>query len=120
VLLALLAIGTGVPRTMAMPQHTSAPVTTAGVVTQSAVASAPQIALEHFAFGPTALTVSVGTMVTWVNHDDDLHTVTSATGLFTSPGLDSGDGFTYRFTAPGTYTYFCALHPHMTGTIIVL
>jgi plastocyanin len=45
--------------------------------------------------------------------------VTSTQGLFASPGLDSGDNFSYRFTTPGTYPYFCALHPHMKGTIIV-
>jgi plastocyanin len=70
-------------------------------------------------FGPVTLTVSVGTTVTWVNNDDDLHTVTSTQGLFASPGLDHGDTFSYRFTAPGTYSYFCALHPHMKGTVIV-
>jgi hypothetical protein len=65
------------------------------------------------------LTIRAGTTVTWVNNDDDLHTVTSTQGLFASPGLDHGDTFAYRFTAPGMYPYFCALHPHMQGTIIV-
>jgi plastocyanin len=82
-------------------------------------ASAPQIAIEHFTFGPSTLTVAVGTTVTWVNRDDELHTATSSTGLFASPGLDTGDVFSYRFNTPGTYVYVCALHPYMTGTIIV-
>jgi plastocyanin len=82
-------------------------------------ASVPQISIEHFAFGTSMLSVTVGTTVTWVNHDDDLHTVTSSDGLFASPGLDTDDVFAYHFTAPGTYAYRCALHPHMTGTIIV-
>jgi len=82
-------------------------------------ASAPQISIEQFAFGTPMLSVTVGTTVTWVNHDDDLHTVTSSDGLFASPGLDTDDVFAYHFTAPGTYAYRCALHPHMTGTIIV-
>lgn len=85
----------------------------------TAAATAPQVTVEQAMFGPATLTISVGTTVTWVNHDSDLHTVTSTQGLFASPGLDSGDNFSYRFTTPGTYPYFCALHPHMHGTIIV-
>jgi plastocyanin len=85
----------------------------------TAAATAPQVTVEQAMFGPATLTIRAGTTVTWVNHDGDLHTVTSTQGLFASPGLDAGDTFAYRFTAPGTYPYFCALHPHMHGTIIV-
>jgi len=84
-----------------------------------AAATAPQVTLEHEKFGPATVTIRVGTTVTWVNNDGDLHTVTSSQGLFASPGLDPGDTFAYRFTAPGTYPYFCAVHPHMKGTILV-
>ena len=82
-------------------------------------ATAPQVTVAQATFGPVTLTIRAGTTVTWVNNDGDLHTVTSTQGLFASPGLDSGDTFAYRFTAPGTYPYFCALHPHMKGTILV-
>jgi len=85
----------------------------------TAAATAPQVSVEQAMFGPATLTIHVGATVTWVNHDSDLHTVTSTQGLFASPGLDSGDNFSYRFTTPGTYPYFCALHPHMKGTILV-
>jgi len=85
----------------------------------TAAATAPQVTVEQATFGPATLTIHAGATVTCVNHDSDLHTVTSTQGLFASPGLDSGDNFSYRFTAPGTYAYFCALHPHMKGTIIV-
>jgi len=84
-----------------------------------AAATAPQLTLEHEKFGPATVTIRAGTTVTWVNNDGDLHTVTSSQGLFASPGLDPGDTFAYRFTAPGTYPYFCAVHPHMKGTILV-
>jgi len=84
-----------------------------------AAATAPQVTLEHEKFGPATVTIRAGTTVTWVNNDGDLHTVTSSQGLFASPGLDPGDTFAYRFTAPGTYPYFCAVHPHMKGTILV-
>jgi plastocyanin len=87
--------------------------------TATAVATAPQVTVEQATFGPATVTIRAGTTVTWVNNDGDLHTVTSTQGLFASPGLDHGDTFAYRFTAPGTYPYFCALHPHMKGTIIV-
>src|SRR4029077_19191969 len=65
-----------------------------------AAATAPQITLEHEKFGPATVTIRAGTTVTWVNHDGDLHTVTSSQGLFASPGLDPGDPFAYRFPAP--------------------
>jgi plastocyanin len=87
-------------------------------VTVAKVAS-PQIRIENFQFAPAMVTVPVGTTVTWTNDDGTLHTVTSATKVFSSAGLDEGGAFSYTFTSPGTYTYFCKLHPHMTGTIVV-
>ena len=104
-----------VPRTIAA-QATPSPTQAESA---TAAATAPQVTVEHATFGPATLTIRVGATVTWVNNDGDLHTVTSTQGLFASPGLDSGDTFAYRFTAPGTYPYFCALHPHMQGTILV-
>ncbi len=83
------------------------------------VASAPQVEIHDFQFTPATITVSVGTTVTWTNRDDTLHTVTEANRRFASPGLDPGGVFTYTFADPGTYTYFCSLHPHMTATVIV-
>ncbi|HXZ43799.1 MAG TPA: cupredoxin domain-containing protein [archaeon] len=87
-------------------------------VTVAKVAS-PQIRIENFQFTPAAVTVPVGTTVTWTNDDGTLHTVTSTTKAFSSAGLDEGGVFSYTFTSPGTYSYFCKLHPHMTGTIVV-
>jgi plastocyanin len=79
----------------------------------------PEIRIENFHFDPATVTVPVGTTVTWTNNDGTLHTVTSATKVFSSAGLDGGGAFSYIFTSPGTYTYYCKLHPHMTGTIVV-
>jgi plastocyanin len=112
ILLTWLVSAPGTMAAQATPSPTQAQVATAA-------ATAPQVTVEQATFGPATLTIHVGATVTWVNHDGDLHTVTSTQGLFASPGLDSGDNFSYRFTAPGTYPYFCALHPHMKGTIIV-
>ena len=63
--------------------------------------------------------MQAGTTVTWINADDAPHTVVSSTKLFKSSALDTEDKFSFTFTTPGTYEYFCSLHPHMTGTVVV-
>jgi plastocyanin len=77
--------------------------------------------IDNFAFTPAKLEIPAGTKVTWTNHDDIPHTVTSANPpkLFHSGPLDTDDSFAFTFDKPGTYTYFCALHPHMQGTVLV-
>jgi plastocyanin len=78
-----------------------------------------QVLVSNFAFDPPTLTINAGTTVTWVNQDEEPHTATSADGKFASPALDTDQSFSFRFDAPGTYAYFCAVHPHMRGTIVV-
>jgi plastocyanin len=115
-----IACSVGAAPSTSMPHSMTAAVAATPVnATVSGERSGPEIVIEHFMFGPATLTVPVGTTVTWLNHDDDLHTVTAVEGRFASPGLDSGEEFSYRFTTPGTFTYTCALHPQMAGTIIV-
>ena len=82
-------------------------------------ATSPTVGIKEFKYAPGALTVSLGTRVTWVNHDEEPHTVTSATGAFASTGLVKDDSFAQTFTKRGTYQYFCALHPHMKATVVV-
>jgi amicyanin len=82
-------------------------------------ALSPGIEIRNFSFATPALTVPAGTTVTWTNRDEEPHTVTSAERVFASPGLDAGETFSFTFTTPGTYHYYCALHPHMTGTVVV-
>ena len=77
------------------------------------------VKIDNFTFAPARLTVKAGTTVTWRNEDDIPHTVTSATRLFKSKVLDTDDSFSFTFAEPGTYEYFCSLHPRMTGTIVV-
>jgi amicyanin len=77
------------------------------------------VKIDNFAFSPSALTVKVGTKVTWTNEDDIPHTVDATAGAFKSGALDTDQAFSFTFAKPGTYQYFCALHPHMTGTIVV-
>ena len=80
-----------------------------------------EVTIDNYTFSPNLLTVPVGTTVTWVNHDDTPHTVVSDDNprTFRSGGLDTDDKFSFTFTKPGTYKYFCAVHPHMTGMVIV-
>jgi plastocyanin len=82
-------------------------------------AAANQVIIENFSFAPATLTVKVGTKVTWINRDDVPHTVNENDKRFKSSTMDSDDQFSYTFSSPGTFRYFCALHPKMTGQIIV-
>jgi amicyanin len=77
------------------------------------------VKIDNFSFTPQTLTVPAGTTVTWVNKDDVPHTVISTDKKFKSRALDTDDRFSYTFSAPGTYDYFCSVHPHMTGKIVV-
>jgi plastocyanin len=86
------------------------------------VADSPnQVVIDNFEFGPAEITVAPGTEVTWVNRDDEPHTVTSAADkpLFNSPALDTGEKFAFVFKQPGRYAYFCSIHPRMRGVIVV-
>jgi len=80
---------------------------------------AAQVKIDNFSFTPTTLTVAPGTTVTWTNSDDVPHTVVSDDKLFKSKVLDTDEKFSYTFTKPGTYPYFCSVHPKMTGSIVV-
>jgi plastocyanin len=87
----------------------------AGTETQSAA----DVKIDNFAFTPVAVTVKVGTEVTWINHDDIPHTVDSTDGKFKSAALDTDDKFQFRFNEPGEYPFYCRLHPKMTGRVVV-
>ncbi|MGD0024961.1 MAG: cupredoxin family copper-binding protein [Xanthobacteraceae bacterium] len=91
-----------------------------GVVIARAQSPASAVSIDNFTFNPQKLTVKAGTTVTWTNKDDIPHGIASANNAFTrSKALDTDDSFSFTFTAPGTYEYFCYIHPHMTGTIVV-
>jgi plastocyanin len=79
------------------------------------------VVIDNFTFTPATLTVPVGTRVVWRNDDDIPHTVVSDASppLFRSKALDTDDSYATVFDKPGTYGYFCGLHPHMQGTIVV-
>jgi plastocyanin len=79
---------------------------------------AAEITIDNFSFTPPTLTVKVGTPITWINHDDIPHTVVSEEQAFKSKALDTDEKFTFTPAKAGTYTYFCSIHPKMTGKIV--
>jgi plastocyanin len=99
-------------------------VVIAGIAAFLLLAATPALAedvavkIGNFTFGPKELKVKAGTTVTWTNEDDIPHTVVSPNN-FRSKVLDTDGTYAFTFTTPGTYTYFCSLHPHMTATVVV-
>jgi plastocyanin len=81
--------------------------------------SAVEVKIDNFSFSPETLTVKVGTPVTWTNRDDMAHTVVSEDKSFKSKALDTDEKFSFTPTKAGTYTYYCSIHPRMTGKLIV-
>lgn len=94
------------------------------VLADDAPAAAPsgtntKVKIDNFTFNPAQLTVKVGTTVTWQNVDDIPHTVVSIAAKMRSKALDTNDSFSFTFKDTGEFSYFCSLHPHMVGNIVV-
>lgn len=86
----------------------------------SNVSSGSRIEIKDFAFNPQTITVKSGEKITWINRDEEPHTIVSVEKQFKkSSALDTDQEFTITAGAPGTYTYYCSVHPKMTGTIVV-
>jgi plastocyanin len=77
------------------------------------------VTIDNFTFSPTPITVAAGATVTWTNDDDIPHTVRAVDGSFRSKPMDSADSYSFTFTRPGVYSYFCSIHPKMLGKIVV-
>jgi plastocyanin len=90
-----------------------------GASAEQAQASNVEVKIDNFSFGPATLTVAAGTTVTWTNRDDIPHTVVSDDKVFKSKVLDTDEKFSFTFAKPGTYGYFCSIHPKMTGKVVV-
>jgi plastocyanin len=90
-----------------------------GVGAQEKAPAGAAVKIDNFSFGPATVTVPVGTTVTWTNRDDIPHTAVSTDGVFKSKVMDTDEQFSFVFSKPGTYPYFCSIHPKMTGQIIV-
>jgi len=94
--------------------QTSRPVRAAGEQPSKAA-----VTIDNFNFTPSTITVSAGTTVVWTNEDDVPHNVTNPDKEFKSPTLDTDDKWAYTFKKPGTYEYYCTIHPKMTGRVVV-
>jgi plastocyanin len=77
------------------------------------------VGIDNFTFSPGTITVRAGTKVEWENNDDIPHSIVETTGKFHSAALDTEDKFSFTFTQAGTFDYFCGLHPHMVGKVVV-
>jgi amicyanin len=91
----------------------------AGLARARAEGDQVTVKIDNFTFEPDKLTVKVGTTVTWINEDDIPHTVVATNKAFRSKALDTDDKFSFTFTTPGSYEYFCSLHPHMKAMVVV-
>ena len=80
---------------------------------------ATEIKIDNFSFTPPVLTVPAGTKVTWTNRDDIPHNIVSSEQKFKSKPLDTDEAYSFTFNEPGTYQYFCGLHPKMVGKVVV-
>jgi len=94
-------------------------VAVATVAAEDAKGAPNEITIDNFVFTPKELTVAVGTTIKWANHDDIPHSVVDKNKTFRSKALDTDDSFSYTFATAGTFDYFCGLHPHMVGQVIV-
>jgi plastocyanin len=121
----VIALAMSVRAVSLMSQVEAAGTSSASAATTTAPATVPAteslVEIDNFVFKPKELTVAVGAKVTWVNKDDVPHTATSSDDprVFDSKTLDTDDKYSFTFTKPGTYKYFCKVHPHMTGVVIV-
>ena len=80
---------------------------------------ATEVKIDNFIFAPNPVTVPAGTTIRWTNRDDIPHNVVGDDKSFKSKVLDTGDRFSFTFAKAGEFAYFCSLHPHMTGKIVV-
>lgn len=119
----LALAGCGAPATVAPAQAQTA--NTQAIPAQAPATARPTavatnaIDIKGFDFHPAVITVPVGTTVTWTNDDVEQHTVTARDKSFNSDAINNGQTFSFTFSQAGSYDYFCQIHPHMTGTVVV-
>jgi plastocyanin len=97
----------------------SGPLQMGPVAAAEAKPNVTAITIDNFSFAPMQIEIAAGTQVTWINKDDVPHTVVSVDHKFKSRALDTDESFSFTFQDPGTYEYFCSVHPKMTGKIVV-
>lgn len=78
------------------------------------------VEIDDFAFVPATLTIKRGDAVTWINRDEEPHTVADSGGSFRSPGMGANGTYSFTFSTPGTFDYICTIHTFMRGTVVVI
>jgi plastocyanin len=91
----------------------------AGTQLAAAAESTVEVTIDNFTFAPATITIEPGTTVKWLNRDDIPHTVVAKSLAFRSKALDTDDSFSHQFDDVGVVDYFCSLHPHMSGKVVV-
>ena len=115
-----LVLGVGVALATAAPVVANDVKPTVQIAMKhSAKMASGAVTISNFKFTPPALSVAVGTKVTWTNNGSMNHTTTSNTGVWDSGPLANGKTFSFTFTKAGTFPYHCSIHPNMKGTITV-
>jgi plastocyanin len=112
------------PVTVATPASVSTqtePGTVTVITTKTSTVSDNTIVIENMQYNPATLTVTAGSIVRWRNKDDVVHTVSfpKEYKIDASGPLSPGQSFSVKFNNAGTFSYYCAIHPSMQGTIIV-
>ena len=115
-ILSILAIAIALTACAATPQ---APAAAVDASTDASAKNDVTIIIDNFTFMAPNLTIPVGTKVTWINHDDVPHNVVSTEQKFKSKALDTDESFSFTFTEPGKYPYFCSIHPKMVASVVV-
>lgn len=115
----MTSLSFGISRTAWMAPVLAALLLAAAAPPAAAAASDVTVRIDNFTFSPADLTITPGTTVTWINNDDIPHTVVETEKVFRSKALDTDDSYSFTFTTSGEFSYFCSLHPHMTGKITV-
>jgi plastocyanin len=116
VLVALAGVMVMVAGCTSSSSPSSGPVTSTA---STSTASQNPVAIQNYAFSPSALTIQKGANVTWTNYDSVQHHVVSDSSAFSSPLLNKGDTYTHQFNNTGSFSYICSIHPYMKGTIVV-
>jgi plastocyanin len=114
-----VAATTGLPTPVPPSAVATVPPARPLAVADPNAAGGPQLTIENFNFAPADITVAPGTTITWTNNDDVEHTVTASDNSFGSKALETGAAYSFTFSQPGTYSYFCSIHPFMTGRVTV-
>jgi plastocyanin len=117
----LTSLSFGISRTAWMASPVLAALLLLAAAPQSAAAATSDVAVKigNFTFSPADLIITPGTTVIWINNDDIPHAVVETEKVFRSKALDTDDKYSFTFATSGEFSYFCSLHPHMTGKITV-